>query len=457
MYNLSAIDSSRHRRIWIALEREIELYEHTEFTAYSDSWLRTFMAFVNTAGLLITPENFVFILRNVFLNQPQYAKYTRDIRFDDSGSRLEATRFPVQLRYVGSTNQSRAMHLFRRLAATSDLPTGVYADFFQFAEQYNAVLPGTLASIACAGGAVILVSLMLIPKPTAAIWVSMSIVSINVGILGLMTFWNVRLDFISMVTIVMSIGFCVDFSAHLAYNFSKACAFLVDGVHWRTMYLQGSAFSASDRMRNALYAVGTPILQSGASTILGVSFMITVDSYVFRSFLKTVVLVIVLGAIHGLVILPVLLTLLFCPRSGDLPDGDDTASTADCTRTSPSGASGNSRTRHPNLSDSLIAARGGSINSSLPSVSTTMHMSYGQLAMPLPVGFGMCGPTSSLEGGSAPATPSAHHAPAGPLRPKLPSDWGSRVIAQSSGHRRRGSAADSSAYVYHNPSLDTLR
>lgn len=51
--------------------------------------------------------------------------------------------------------------------------------------------------------------------------VSFSIVSINIGILGFMTFWDVRLDFISMVTIVMSIGFCVDFAAHLAYNFAK--------------------------------------------------------------------------------------------------------------------------------------------------------------------------------------------------------------------------------------------
>ena len=87
------------------------------------------------------------------------------------------------------------MHLFRRLAETSQLPTGVYADFFQvsffaiflvcanhgivvkhnkkiqFAEQYNAVLPGTLSSIAYAGAAVIAVSLMLIPEPIASLWV----------------------------------------------------------------------------------------------------------------------------------------------------------------------------------------------------------------------------------------------------------------------------------------------
>uniref|UniRef100_A0A8R1DTD1 Uncharacterized protein n=1 Tax=Caenorhabditis japonica TaxID=281687 RepID=A0A8R1DTD1_CAEJA len=170
--------------------------------------------------------------------------------------------------------------------------------YSEFAEQYNAVLPGTLSSIAWAGFAVVIVSLILIPEPVASLWVSFSIVSINVGILGFMTFWSVRLDFISMVTIVMSIGFCVDFAAHLAYNFSKE-----------------ENIDAAERLRNALYAVGPAILMSASSTILGVSFMASAESYVFRSFLKTIILVILLGALHGLVILPVLLSMFYCGGS----------------------------------------------------------------------------------------------------------------------------------------------
>ncbi|VDM25418.1 unnamed protein product [Toxocara canis] len=295
-YNLSTM-TFRHRKIWTVLENEMELYEHTEFTGLSDSWLRPFMSLTRQSNLLITSDNFVSLLKNMFLSQTRFAKYKRDVIFNKDGTMLEASRFTVQLRFVGARNQSRAMHLFRRLAETSELKTSVYADFFLFAEQYNAVLPGTLTSIAIAGAAVVIVSLLLIPETIASLWVALTILSINVGILGFMTFWSVRLDFISMVTIVMSIGFCVDFSSHLAYNFAK-----------------GSDLTASERMRNALYAVGTPILQSASSTILGVSFMASAESYVFRSFLKTIVLVITLGAFHGLVILPVLLTLFY---SGD--------------------------------------------------------------------------------------------------------------------------------------------
>lgn len=45
------------------------------------------------------------------------------------------------------------------------------------------------------------------------------------------------------------------------------------------------------------------------STILGVITLATVDAYMIRTFFKTVFLVIVIGALHGLVFLPVLLSL----------------------------------------------------------------------------------------------------------------------------------------------------
>uniref|UniRef100_A0A1I7V8D6 SSD domain-containing protein n=1 Tax=Loa loa TaxID=7209 RepID=A0A1I7V8D6_LOALO len=255
MYNLSEINFS-NRQIWAILEDEIALYEYTEYTGPSDSC---------------------------------------DILFDTTGNMLEVSRVLIQLRHIGASNQSRAMQILRNIAKSRIIKTGLYADFFQFAEQYNAVLPGTLSTIAIASFAVIIVSLLLIPKRITTFLVTLNIITVNMGVLGFMTFWNVRLDFISMITIIMSVGFCIDFASHLAFNFAKD-----EGI------------GSFERMRNALYNVGVPIIQSASSTIIGVSFLAFIDSCVFRSFLKMIILVIIIGALHGLLILPILLTLFNC-------------------------------------------------------------------------------------------------------------------------------------------------
>ncbi|KAL3113363.1 hypothetical protein niasHT_018978 [Heterodera trifolii] len=335
MHNLSRVNLG-HRRLWLVLEKEIELYEYTEFTGAADSWLRVFLQFYHAKGQFTSNENFVPRLKN-FLKMKTHRKYRRDIRFTNDGQSLEASRVAVRLRFVGFQNQSRAMHLFRLLAESSELPTGVYADFFQFAEQFDALLPGTVCSIAVAGFAVVMVSLLLIPEPISALWVSFSTVSTNLGVLGLMPFLSIRLDFVSMVTIIMSIGFCVDFSAHLAYNYSRSDAD-DNEQHKQQKHLTAEQTRNSgrrntvERMGNALYAVGTPICQSAATSILGVSFLAHTENYIFRSFFKTTVLVISLGLLHGLVILPVLLTLAHRKRSsgGANSENDRQQQITDC-------------------------------------------------------------------------------------------------------------------------------
>ena len=59
-----------------------------------------------------------------------------------------------------------------------------------------------------------------------------------------------------------------------------------------------------------MYALGYPILQGAISTILGVIGLALAPSYIFYTFFKMVLLVIVLGALHGLILLPVLLSFL---------------------------------------------------------------------------------------------------------------------------------------------------
>ena len=78
-------------------------------------------------------------------------------------------------------------------------------------------------------------------------------------------------DAISMITIIMSIGFSVDYSAHITYG-----------------YVVSPCSSPADRVVDALSALGWPLFQGGLSTILAVVVLADVPAYMIVTFFKTV-------------------------------------------------------------------------------------------------------------------------------------------------------------------------
>lgn len=141
------------------------------------------------------------------------------------------------------------------------------------------------------------ISFIFIPDMLCGVWVAFSIISIELGVAGYMALWDVRLDSISMINLIMCIGFSVDFTAHICYT-----------------YMSSPHTHPDDKVRDSLYSLGLPIVQGSFSTILSVFALILADSYIFLVFFKMVFLVVFFGAMHGLFLLPVLLS-LFGPGS----------------------------------------------------------------------------------------------------------------------------------------------
>ncbi|MCL4137119.1 UNVERIFIED_CONTAM: hypothetical protein GTU68_055692, partial [Idotea baltica] len=67
-----------------------------------------------------------------------------------------------------------------------------------------------------------IISFIFIPNPFCSLWVIFSIISIEIGVIGYMALWGVSLDCISMINLIMCIGFSVDFSAHISYSYLTA-------------------------------------------------------------------------------------------------------------------------------------------------------------------------------------------------------------------------------------------
>lgn len=147
-------------------------------------------------------------------------------------------------------------------------------------------------SIVIAAFVMMAISFIFIPNPMSAVWVGLSILSIEIGVIGFMSLWDVRLDVISMINLILSIGFSVDFSSHIVYSFSTS-----------------TISNPSERVKDALFGMGFPIIQCSMTTILGVVLFTLVPSYMYRSFFKVIFLVTFFGTMHALFVLPTMLSL----------------------------------------------------------------------------------------------------------------------------------------------------
>uniref|UniRef100_A0A8R1TJB3 SSD domain-containing protein n=1 Tax=Onchocerca volvulus TaxID=6282 RepID=A0A8R1TJB3_ONCVO len=216
-----------------------------------------------------------------------------------------------------------------------------YAQFFNVSSHHplekvptESAASAAINFLQTAFSAVILMSALVyffIADLSAVVAVLISILSICFGALAYLHLWNVRLDAISLISLLMSIGFSVDYSAHICYHYlvqrdnkksEERChqpisiivgsdtniknSSMVPSINSSSSSIQ-SNIDTRARLLVTFKNVGWPVIQSGLSTILGVLPMIMVKAYVVAVFWKTVLLLIVLGMIHALIILPIIL------------------------------------------------------------------------------------------------------------------------------------------------------
>ncbi|XP_037089285.1 patched domain-containing protein 3-like [Pollicipes pollicipes] len=283
------------------LMQTFENSSYVEGDFYTESWLREWTVFVTTSHDILNINvtsygSWLDSLKTIFLNDA--SQFSRDVAFDETGQKIVASRFIIQTKHVNNTLEDKDMMLeLRRICRESELSCSIFHPLFVFFDQFVLVRTVSIQSISIAAGIMCVVSLIFIPNPICSLWVAFSILSIEIGVIGYMTLWDVNLDSISMINLIMCIGFSVDFSAHISYAYMSA--------HGR---------SADERVESCLHALGLPILQGGFSTILGVSTLYFAPSYIFVTFFKTNFLVIFFGMVHGIFLLPVLLS-LFGPGS----------------------------------------------------------------------------------------------------------------------------------------------
>ncbi|KAM6134318.1 patched domain-containing protein 3-like [Pterocles gutturalis] len=255
---------------------------------FSESWLRVYTELARNG--LINISNKTLFMNNLATLFQYVPSFEWDI--NKTQDEIQASRFFIQtVNVISAVDEKNLLNQLRETAKQCSVPLMVYHPAFIYYDQYLVIVQNTLQNVLIAAGAMLLVSLLLIPNPLCCLWVTFAIASVIAGVAAFMTFWNVNLDSISMINLVICIGFSVDFSAHISYAFVAS----------------GKA-SANERAIDALSLLGYPVLQGAVSTILGVVILAAAKAYIYRTFFKIMFLVTLFGALHGLVFIPVFLT-----------------------------------------------------------------------------------------------------------------------------------------------------
>jgi predicted RND superfamily exporter protein len=200
--------------------------------------------------------------------------------------------------------------------------------------------------------AVAVIVFVTVASPMTAILITLNVAFCLAEILGFMWALGFAIDSVTVINLVLAVGLSVDYSAHVGHSF------MVKG--------------GADNDRRALESLadmGAAVLAGGASTFLAVVVLLFSDSYVFFVLSRQFCLTVVLGLAHGLILLPVMLS-LFGPKpfsaAEPIDDGDKMegkVSRLDHLETVPMDQTGHDIEGGSNSEDSVSKKNGRSSNS----------------------------------------------------------------------------------------------
>ncbi|KAF2396934.1 niemann-pick C type protein family [Trichodelitschia bisporula] len=217
----------------------------------------------------------------------------------------------------------------RRIADDISEATGAsvfpYSKFYIFFDQYVSIVKLSIALLGSALGIIFALTTLLLGSVSTGAVVTLTVTMTLVDIVGAMALFDVSLNAVSLVNLIISVGISLEFCAHIARAFQFPSTTVMDlaprnqfGTRDARDRVRGS-MGARGRLREREVRAWTALVNVGASVfsgitvtkMLGVAVLAFTRSKIFEVYYFRVWLaLVVFGALHALVFLPVALALV---------------------------------------------------------------------------------------------------------------------------------------------------
>ena len=297
---------TRTHNEWVHYGKDLPKTVQTPWEVATGFWWHDLKEFVANRKNIsewkttFTHGNFPMILSD-FLHHEDGSIYNNSFRFSDE-LKCNMDAPPIKAVKLGSlrfrdltglTRHKPATQAIDNILAIANLSSTTFASSYIYPPwEVDEILGDELfENMSIALATVSLITFITLPDLRASIFTMACVLFTIIDIVGAIFLIGMKIDAFSVYCFIMAIGLSVDYAAHIAHSFIV------------------SKGTRTQRATNAFISISPAVIHGGLSTFLAVipigGFT---QSHASKTFFRIVSLTVLFGMYHGLLFLPVLLT-----------------------------------------------------------------------------------------------------------------------------------------------------